>query len=489
MKRLLLFFSILICFLTVDIHADKSIYEWAYVNLDYSLKEKKTKLNEYMTNITQRAKELSKADIMLAFFDILNDYKHLSENSRPPQNAQDEINKLKKQLQKYYINNYLAFYDILFVNTEGDIFYSIRKEGDFNKNISKDEFSKCRLAETLRSNPKNETFIDYHYYSYSDEPAAFLIEPVVKNGKHLGWFVLQCAINKINSIFSGHELGLTEEVVMVNHDGYMLTESIFIADSTILKIKLDDRNIQPKFREKKGHRIVTDYRGFTAMTSFEVVEFMGAKWLVVAKIDMAQVLSEHFIDHNKYYHEKVSQRLNENELCNTEDEFPETEDKEIINVDIDEFLKADEHQLIQTAGVSTCTALIAAYPGKFGYMAHLSPLDKMYNQSRTDLLGHIIHNIKAYDTYMYQRRYVEFVIVANHLNSYRNILDTLLDNGFLLSQIYVIHNPNAKSVNVMFDYSKNIAYAQWELVNGRYVIEKECEQNNLGKILKQIVEE
>jgi hypothetical protein len=235
--------------------------------------------------------------------------------------------------------------------------------------------------------------------------------------------------------------------------------------------------------------VVTDYRGFTAMTSFEVIEFMGAEWLVVAKIDRAQVISEHFAEHTKYYYDKISQYLKENNLCNTENQFPETKGKDIIRVDIDEFLKADENQLIQTAGVSTCTALMATYPGKFGYMAHLSPLDKMYDQSRTDLLGHIIHKIKAYDIYRYQRRYVEFVIVANHLNSYKNIVNKLLENGFLLSQIYVMHNPNTQSVNVMFDYSKNIAYAQWQLHEGRYVLEKECEQNNLGKILETVLEE
>ena len=63
---------------------------------------------------------------------------------------------------------------------------------------------------------------------------------------------------------------------------------------------------------------------------------------------------------------------------------------------------------LQTLGVSTCTAVIATYPGKFGYMAHVSPLDSVYGGNVTDLVGLITKKIKTYDIYKYERTICSF---------------------------------------------------------------------------------
>ena len=182
----------------------------------------------------------------------------------------------------------------------------------------------------------------------------------------------------LNSLFAGAEqLGETGETFLVNHQGYMLTESSFEGDSTILEKKLSNENIQAKFREKQGHRTVSDYRGFTVLTSFEVVEFMGTQWLVVAKVDEAQITTEHFMQHRKYYAEKVIHHLASLPVGRGKERFPTT-DQKIFRVDMDEFVKANHGELLETLGVSTCTAVIATYPGKFGYLAHISPLDRVY---------------------------------------------------------------------------------------------------------------
>lgn len=157
-------------------------------------------------------------------------------------------------------------------------------------------------------------------------------------------------------------------------------------------------------------------------------------------------------------------------------------------VDMDEFVKADHGELLKTIGVSSCTAVIATYPGKFGYMAHISPYDKMYGGGGgTNLLGHIIKKIKIYDIYKFERCRVLFTVVAKHHDSLRNIVNKLISEGFLLSQINFLHHSDAKCANVIFDYSENLTCTEWlmDKPHPDKIIQSPGDENNLGVIVKQ----
>jgi len=275
----------------------------------------------------------------------------------------------------------------------------------------------------------------------------------------------------------------------VNEEGYLLTEPSFVGGTTILKMRLAEKNVKAKFREKKGHKVVTDYRGFRVLTSFEVFRFLGAAWLIIVKVDEAQVITEHFKQHPKFYLEKITNYLKTTPVLNGSSQ--KYADKSSIMVDMDEFVKADHGELLRTVGVSTCTALIATYPGKFGYLAHMSPYDKMYGSNGTNLLGHIAKKIKIFDIYKYQRRNVRFIVVAKQFSSLENIINKLIIEGFMLSQINVLYHPQAQSANVIFDYSNNFTCAEWLLDKDRSVkfIQNTSDKNNLGLIVKQLLED
>ena len=156
----------------------------------------------------------------------------------------------------------------------------------------------------------------------------------------MGWIVLQCAIQKVNTLFAWEEsLGQTGETFLINQHGFMLTESNFDGDSTLLKKRLDDRNIQAKFSEKKGHRMVTDYRGHAAVTSFEVVHFLGTRWLVVAKVDRDEIITRHYALHRRYYADSLLDYL-EKAPAPALREFDAAPYRAGLRVDMDECLKA-----------------------------------------------------------------------------------------------------------------------------------------------------
>ncbi len=478
----------LVMILNAESRADKSPYDWALVRLDYARNEKIQQLQRFtdrMHNLAQEAREDQK---VLAFFEVNLKFALAQTQEDMPGELRDRIKKLRDGFNRYYIENYFTFYDILFVDGQGNVFYSIRKEADFMANLHDSDFKESALAQCLDSAPKTECFVDFHNYGPSDEPAAFFVEPIFRDSEFMGWIVLQCAINKINSLFAWTEdLGETGETFLVNQEGIMLTESNFTGASTILEKRLDDRNIQTKFADGQGHRVVTDYRGRTALTSFEVVEYMGTPWLAVAKVDMDEITTDHYVQHRRFYADKLLQNLQNPGIAATCQTRLKGH-KPVMLVDMDEFLKASQGQILETFGISTCTGLLISHPKKFAYLAHVSPRDKLYGADGTNLLGQMIKRIESFDIYPSEKRQLVFTVVAPHLESTLNIIDKIVEEGYQLAQIQVFHNPQATSAAMIYDYQNDDLEVVWKNndQNNQY-LGSSAQAANAGEIVQSIM--
>jgi hypothetical protein len=469
--------------------AEKSPQDWALIRLDYARQEKVAQLRSLCDRLHALARQAATDPFVVACFDINLQYFEATEKGPVPKGLVERVAQLRDGFNGYYIQNYFAFYDILFVNTQGDIFYTIRKESDLDTNLAQAGPAGSALDRCLRTVPQDEAFVDFHHYRPSCKPAAFFVEPMHKDGVHVGWIVLQCAINKVNTLLAWtDDLGQTGETFLVNQEGYMLTESNFEGASTILKKRLDDRNVQAKFTEKQGHRTVTDYRGRTALTSFEVVEFLGTQWLVVAKMDTDEIATEHYLQHRRYYADKLLAYLRAAPIAPLRDVAPRAA-RETLRIDMDEFLKADNGERLHTFGVSTCTGVLATCPGRFAYLAHISPKDKVYGSDGTNLLGPMVKRIKGFDIYRCERRRVVFVVVATHLNALLAIVDKLVEEGFLLSQIKVMYNPHAESATISYDCPQNDLVVTWRAAgspNDKRVHVME-DAANVGEIIQRVM--
>ena len=462
-----------------------AIKEETFQRLDKIREDKKKQLLEYLERIRKNAGAIATDELMLEFFHIKRKYYRLKKSSPPPAELKRLISDLKNGVRRHYIQNYLSFYDILFVDKDGDIFHTIRRQGDYHKNIFEGKLAKTTLAQQLRHYP-NKTFVDYEYYSVSDEPSAFLVEPVMKDGRLAGWFVLQCSINKINNMFTEETgLGATGEVFLVNRQQYMLTESRFSKESSILNLHMSHKNIDAKFKERSGHKIVTDYRGFRALTSFAVCHIGSSEWLLIAKIDEAEVITEQYKRRKKELRGVIAPCLRKQkpQPCTS----MRVESK-VVEVDMDEFRKADNREMICTYGVSTCTAIIVTFPGRFAYMGHISNLDLVYGGHSTDLIGHIFKRIKTFDIYEYERRKLVVTVIANHLDSIVNIIDKLVEQGLLLSQIKFIY-ADSEYGNVLHDYLNNRTLIEWEMdkENGRKLKQCTAGVKSVGMAVKDLI--
>lgn len=486
-KKILYIFVLPLLIAAIHCHAHAAMgpYDWAFTELDFLREEKVEKLNSFLEKMHTKATRVSKDKTIESFFDINMRYFKTQKSHPAPDKITREINMLRANFDEYYIHNYLSFYNFYFISSDGNIFYTIRKGSAINQNIFSGQWANTTIGQRMKQHPKKEIFIDFHFHNPSSEPAAFFVEPIHSNGKLIGWIALQCAINKINSLFtSATAKARTTESFLVNCEGIMLTESLFTGESTILKKHLDDKNIQAKFQDRTGHRMVTDYRGVTALTSFKVVGFMGTQWLVVAKVDRDEITTREYSEHNRYYASKLLQRIRTTPCPPSMHLQPKR--RMAHRVDIDEYAKATCGDQLRTWGISTCTGVLATFPKRFGYLAHISNKDHIYGGTETDLLGIMIKNIKGFDITPNERRNISFLVVAPHAKTLPAVLDRLVKEGFLLSQVVVLSCREALSASIYYDCRASEAVVEWDM-NDETLSHSMGQALNVDHLLEQII--
>ncbi len=464
-----------------------AIREETYRKLDQVRAQRRAQLEAYLARIQQLADGVDDDEIMQKFFHVRLAFRRLGERRPPTPEAGEAIRDLEAAVRKHYLDRYLAFYDILFVDRDGTIFHTIRQEADCERNIFEGELAKTRLGQQLRNRP-GESFVDYEFYSISNEPSAFFVEPVRTQDGPRGWIVLQCAINKINEMFVRDPgLGRTGEVFLVNRHQQMLTQSRFRPENSILRQHLSAANIESKFREGKGHKTVTDYRGYRAITSFEVCPVLGSEWLLIAKIDEDEVLTREYLANRSSLEEPLFRAIPPPPGSETGG-IPWT--SKIAIVDIDEFRKTGGTASLATFGVTTCTALAIRLPGEFGYLGHASTYDRIYGGGDMDLLGHMLKRIHTFDIYPYQARSLRACTIAPHDRSVRNAVHRLLEDGFLLSQIRVLQDTDARSASVFYDVVEDDILVEWkgDTAGAPAHLSRASEVPSLGEVLRKLLE-
>ena len=156
-----------------DIYFKYNPKKATFSKLERIRKEKKAKVTRYLDQQKTNGEKVSHNDQILDYFKKLYYlYKNNAYNNL-------EYNFIEDSLNKFFVTELDKFYDILFIDNEGDIFFTIKKEDDFLGNVYEDRFNGVSLYEKIRSiRIKEMEFIDYEYYSVSDEPASFFISPM-----------------------------------------------------------------------------------------------------------------------------------------------------------------------------------------------------------------------------------------------------------------------------------------------------------------------
>lgn len=474
--------TLFVTFYLIDSKPRGDIKAATFSRLERIRKAKKQETIEYFDNVRRLASGVKDDKVMLDFFDTLRQDDYLPDSS------------LEYEIDKHYVNKYGDFYDILFVDSTGYVFHSIRKESDYRKSLSEGDLSHTRLARALEQK-SGDQFVEYEFYSPSDEPAAFFVVLLQDGSEHIGWVVLQCSINRVNTMLTDRKgLGRTGEVYLVNTDKLMLSDSRFMEDSTVLRLKVDTWAVKEALRNNVGERIIEDYRETRVFSSFEKFDLFGTSWIIIAEVDEDEVITEHYRKYKKYFEKEFRRYLAD--LPRTKHVLEDTSHTR-KRIDIGEFAKATPGTVLQTNGVSTCSAITILFPNRFGYLTHLSPTDEIYisnpltklflKERKSDFLGELIRRVTYYDVYPYELKKLQFVIIAPHHNGFGNAVDRILDKGMELGNIKFLYNPDARGANVLLDVADNSIEVEWYSEQFAF-LEYASDVEDLGTILKNIIE-
>jgi methyl-accepting chemotaxis protein len=216
-----------------------------------------------------------------------------------------------------------GWHDFFLINLEGDIVYSVMREEDLGKNLTKDlTQSSFSLAFSLAKASLDNSFkfADYLPYSPSNNaPAAFGIKPITQEGQRIGYIAYQQPIEKINAIL-GHRAGMGEtgesylvgQDHLMRSDSYLNSENFSVVASFANQNKIQTKAVNEGLAGHSSTGIIQDYNNHPVLSSWDYIELSDShRWALISEIDVFEALNpqtsggdeyyQHYIEHYGYY--------------------------------------------------------------------------------------------------------------------------------------------------------------------------------------------
>lgn len=185
--------------------------------------------------------------------------------------------------------------DFYLVDMSGNVMYSVNKYDDYASNLRSDAMKGTGLGQVFQSivgdNVTDRTvFADYEPYApINGQPAAFMGHALNSQMGMVGVIIIRVPTGKIAEIMSNTAgLGKTGETVLLNSNGYLISDSIRTPQNDMLAVKVDS-DVQ---RNAQGSAVVVGdlegYRNMDSSVAMTGVKFDGADWTVAALIDKSE---------------------------------------------------------------------------------------------------------------------------------------------------------------------------------------------------------
>jgi methyl-accepting chemotaxis protein len=199
-----------------------------------------------------------------------------------------------------YIRNY-HYYDLFLVHPDGHVFYSAIREDDFGTNILTGKYADSHFGELVRGVRESRRFgfADFRPYAPSgDQPAAFIAEPLIRNGEAELIVALQISLTAINEIMQERSgMGRTGETYLVGADRLMRSDSFLdpVHHSVAASFANPNRGavnteaVNEALGGATGKRRILDYNGNPVLSAFAPIRLWDADWALLAEIDVDEV--------------------------------------------------------------------------------------------------------------------------------------------------------------------------------------------------------
>ncbi|UGA57481.1 methyl-accepting chemotaxis protein [Vibrio sp. VB16] len=201
-----------------------------------------------------------------------------------------------------YIEAY-GYYDLFLIHPDGQVFYSVSKEADYQTNIVNGKYKDSGLGKLVRKVIKSGEYgiADFEPYAASNgAPSAFIAQPYIKNGKVEMVVALQLSLDAINTIMNQRDgMGESGETYLVGSDKLMRSDSfldpkehsVFASFAGNLKNNgVDTEAVKEALNGASESKIILDYNGNSVLSSYAPLKVGDTHWVVIAEIDEAEVM-------------------------------------------------------------------------------------------------------------------------------------------------------------------------------------------------------
>ncbi len=197
------------------------------------------------------------------------------------------------------VNESHGYYDLFFVSASGDLYYSVKKERDFATGLLDGEWRDTGLAKAFRSlaeEPSRDrvVLVDFEGYGPSDSALASFMGAALfdDTGVFAGAILVQLPLDRIRAVLQRTAgMGETGETFLVGPDLLMRSDSRFSKVTWLLRTRVDTEAVRRALAGEEGVATVPGYRGRPVLSAFGPLEFLGARWALLAEIEESEVLA------------------------------------------------------------------------------------------------------------------------------------------------------------------------------------------------------
>jgi len=201
-----------------------------------------------------------------------------------------------------YVEKY-GYYDLFLFNPDGQAFYTVAKEADYQTNFTNGKYANSNLGKLFREVLQSGKFgiTDFAPYAPSNnEPAAFIAQPITHEGGVEMVVALQLSLDAINSVMQERAgMGKTGETYLIGSDKLMRSDSFLDPQNHSVKASfanpklgmVDTDGSTAALAGKTESKIIIDYNGNPVLSSYTPIRIGNLNWALLAEIDKAEALA------------------------------------------------------------------------------------------------------------------------------------------------------------------------------------------------------
>ncbi len=207
--------------------------------------------------------------------------------------------------------------DILLIDKNGRIVYTVNKEADWGQNVNSDALKDTALAKCFQKALTEISFQDFEPYPISENRyVSFIGAPVVQRDQVVGVLVFKNNNTPINTIVQRREgLGSTGETYVVGkHNGVIRYRS----DRTVGEGKIgeakSDALIEAALSGKSGSTVRVGSHGDTEIVCYSPLNITGVQWAIISTIGIKEIIAPKLEGDQEDYFRKYIRRRGYHDL-------------------------------------------------------------------------------------------------------------------------------------------------------------------------------